>query len=77
VTQIMFDTSKVTGNAIGRNGVSKCCGLDIYNCLNEELVEFAPINSRGHITNCRIDIPRNNLPEIIAELTRIAKEAAS
>jgi hypothetical protein len=73
--EIMFDTSKVTGSAMGRNGMSYCIVMKINDY--KHIVTIFPFNSKGNATNCFIDIPRGHLQEVIEELTRIAKETVT
>ncbi len=50
-------------STIGRNGVSKSKGLSIYE--NAGLIEFIPINSKGNETRCQIEIPKENIDDLI------------
>ena len=55
--------------AIGRNGYIKARGLRI-NAYETHIAIF-PINSKGEVTNCLIDIPRSSLSELISILEKI------
>ena len=48
--------------AEGRNGMSKCHGVELLKFDNRILI--TPINSKGKLTRCVIQIPESAIPEI-------------
>lgn len=69
---------KETCSVLGRHGFSKQKGLDVsvdarINEQNERFLvtHFAPINSQGTITQCWMQIPVEDLPELIKVLQEI------
>lgn len=72
MSQIKF---KKQCTAVGRNGLSNCVGVDIFptSRLDEQNIPFdiisiQPINSKGFITNCWIELEMDEIPEIIKHL---------
>ncbi len=66
---------KRTCTAMGRNGTSHCVGVELFyssrideNNCSFNVVSISPINSQGTITNCWIEIPYDNLGQIIKDL---------
>jgi hypothetical protein len=64
-------TSQVT--ALGRNGHSKQVGLNLirYHYTNPSLssvVQLSPINTKGGVTQCYLEVPMNDIPELIKQL---------
>lgn len=60
----------------GRNGNGQCCGLDLD--ASASIVTLSPLNSKGMIANCRIEVPTEALPAIVAALqVYIAKGKAA
>ena len=55
-----------TTSFLGRNGHMKCGGIDITSFGSS--VTLSPLTSRGVIGRCNIEIPLENLPEVIAKL---------
>lgn len=60
---------------MGRNGTSKQIGLDIYSGsrIDEQnnpfdMVVLTPVNSYGQLTNGWLEIPTENVPELIEQL---------
>jgi len=51
---------------IGRNGAGKQIGLGFTDC--GQFIALGPINSKRNIANCRLHIPKSQLPEIISVL---------
>jgi pyrimidine deaminase RibD-like protein len=51
---------------IGRNGAGKQIGLGFTDC--GQFIALEPINSKHHIANCIMHIPKAQLPEIIIAL---------
>jgi hypothetical protein len=69
--ELIFKDSEQEYSAQGRNGISKVKGL--YAGINDigEYVHLAPINTKGDITNCFIQIPFDELERIAALLQDI------
>jgi len=72
MSQINFKNQCI---AIGRNGISKQTGIDIYpgqrlNANNEsfELIQLVPVNSYGQLTNAMVQIDMDSVPELIKQL---------
>lgn len=58
----------------GRNGMGKQAGLNVWK--NGEAINIEPINSRRMIANCFIQIPLDQIDELIAALKTAKGEAA-
>lgn len=72
-TKVMFQRET---NAVGRNGVSRCKGVEIteYHASSRGTARniwIEPVNSRGKTTNCRIKIPVENVREVIQALAEL------
>ena len=72
MSQIKF---KQTLTAMGRNGISKCVGIDIFPTkrLNEnnesvDIIVLTPINSTGQLTNGWIELEMDLVEELIGHL---------
>lgn len=54
----------------GRNGMFKCNGLSILpmHFADKDTVWLEPLTSRNVIGHCHIEIPRADIPKLIAEL---------
>jgi len=61
-------TWKRSTNFTGRNGYSKCSGLDMLPLDHNDSVMLSPLTSRGAVGRCNIEIPMESLPEVIAKL---------
>lgn len=74
--RINFINPDITTTYIGRNGTGKCIGLDITERIKAKGdgvgVTIAPINSKGKVANCNIDIPIQDIEAFVAELIKIA-----
>jgi hypothetical protein len=55
--------------ALGRNGISQSCGIELLTF--GDTVRLSPINSKGQVTRCFIDIDKNSVPELIDILKKI------
>jgi hypothetical protein len=57
-------------NFMGRNGYFKCKGLMINHLHNEqsEYITIIPITSKGFTGNCMVDIPKEDIKELIKYL---------
>lgn len=62
---IKFKESKMIHHAIGRNGLMKCQGLSINVYDDSDMITILPINSKGNVGNCLIDIPRKDLKKLL------------
>ena len=64
-----------TTTFLGRNGEFKASAVLVCNPLtnNGENVRIRPITSKNEIGRCYIDIPKANVPELIAELNQLLK----
>lgn len=56
---------------IGRNGSGKCRGLSINQY--SDFVTMSPLNSKGNVGNCLIDIPTEAIPELVQRLIPLDK----
>ena len=64
--QVNFNNKDIY--AKGRNGRMKCVGIDLFDNLG--VLEISPINSRGIIGNCFIQLPMDKLDELIQALQK-------
>ena len=55
----------------GRNGYGKCNGIDLLPLDHNKSLMIAPLTSRGDVGRCDIEVPMENLPELIAKLQEI------
>jgi len=58
----------------GRNGCFKATGLELSVYLkpnNDSVIVLEPITSRDIIGRCQIEIPREDIPALIAELQKL------
>jgi hypothetical protein len=60
-------------HAVGRNGVSRQIGIDLCSPKETLKLQLSPINSKGMITNCVIQIPLEYIPEFIEQLKKHVK----
>ena len=51
---------------VGRNGTGKCAGLEILHLDYVGRIQLSPLNSKGNIANCSIDIPDD--PAVVKEI---------
>ena len=72
MSQIKFK-NKTT--ALGVNGTSICVGLDLFpssrideNNKRFSVLEICPINSKGDVTRCWIEVSTEAIPELIKQL---------
>ena len=64
VTEIHWDEKDRAGASyIGRNGVGKCLGLEFMPSVGH-FVNLQPINSKGTIANCLIQIPTSQVGKV-------------
>ncbi len=56
---------------VGRNGVSKCTGIEVSKNPSLEFVALRPINSKNTTGNCNITIPVENVPALIEALQEL------
>lgn len=67
-----------TVSYIGRNGFGKQTGIEIQSnqAANPiQVVTLSPINSKGNVARCMIDLPVDSIPAFVKELKRIYKLA--
>ena len=57
-------------NYIGRNGMGKQVGIEVLS--DTTLVTLCPVNTKG-VANCMLEIPIDDLPELIAALQAVKK----
>lgn len=60
-----------TTDFLGRNGMFTATGLEITACIttgNNSVITLSPITSKEQIARCFIEIPREDIPALIAEL---------
>lgn len=55
-------------NFFGRNGYFKSSGISITTDHLDNLVSIEPITSKGNIGRCRIEIPIEDIPNIVSTL---------
>ena len=56
---------------IGRNGKGRQLGLGFT--TGSDAVILKPINSRGNLANCQINIPMEDIPKVIETLQALVK----
>jgi len=66
IKKIKFDHNEIY---LGRNGVGKCCGVEIVQ--HSSFTELWPINSKGDAAQCRIEIPNESLDEVCLTLSPV------
>ena len=57
-------------NFEGKNGFFNCKGVVIGETGDQKTVNLFPINSRDQTARCLIQIPKEDLPVVIAELQK-------
>lgn len=70
---IMFSSTLRT-SYIGRNGHGKQIGLEVLpigETTPDQIITLSPINSKGNVANCSLDIPRADIPAFIAALQSV------
>lgn len=63
---------------LGRNGNFRCTGIEALklegqlgpDLFRQDVVQLSPLDSRGMVARCSIDVPVASLPELIAELQK-------
>ena len=79
MSKILFTAHDITTTFVGRNGTGKCIGLHVANRLNVRgdvsAVTISPINSKGLVANCSIDIPFDDIESLVVSLREIQKNA--
>ena len=68
---VFFNTAV---NFMGRNGYFKAQGMGLINLDFKQCLDIAPITSRGGYGNCSVQIPYENLPDLIEALQEINAE---
>jgi hypothetical protein len=68
MNNVMFGKKSDKNCYIGRNGVGFCCGLTCYE-IGDKVV-ISPINSKGYSANCTIDIPKDQIKNVIKMLKK-------
>lgn len=68
-----FDYSRAAGYW-GRNRYCTAIGLELNNYPDVKWIGIQPINSKGHIGNCEIQIPYEDIPELIKILQAMYDE---
>lgn len=70
--EIMFTETQRT-SYIGRNGHGKQIGIELL-AIGEakpgQIITLSPINSKGNVANCSMDIPVADIPAFVAELQK-------
>lgn len=64
-------------NFTGRNGYSKCSGLEVMEYRNRPegaCFFLTPLTSKGKLANCDIIIPVSAIPELVNALLRLKNE---
>jgi hypothetical protein len=56
-----------TVSFIGRNGLGKCKGIDVSKC-HKDYLTLSPIRSIGGTGNCQIEIPLENIDDLVRAL---------
>lgn len=69
--QINFETKDMA--YLGRNGYGKMYGMNTYpvkGCSDVPYVWMEPINSKGNVARCYMQIPINAIPELVDKLMK-------
>ncbi len=69
---VNYTDDKADCCAVGRNGVSKCRGISVF--AWQSVLSLVPVNTRKGYTNCEIQIPLVDLPEVIRVMQAAANE---
>ncbi len=69
---VNYTDDKADCRSVGRNGMSKCKGINVF--AWQSVLSLVPINSRDQYTNCEIQIPLADLPEVIKVMQTVANE---
>jgi hypothetical protein len=64
---------KKPGWYAGRNGLEECVGVDTFVSKASGLVSISPINSKGCVAGCYIEVPVESLDELINMLAACKK----
>ncbi len=84
IVEVLWKDGKRT-DALGRNGQTKCIGIELMetelneyddhgNCIKTlPIVEISPLNTRGEVTRCHIDIPIESIPGIVKQLQKVSQ----
>lgn len=59
---------KANTSFLGRNGAFVASGMEILNLNMQNVVEINPLTSRGITARCFIQIPKDNIDELIEAL---------
>jgi len=73
---INFKNKVTAAEALGRNGTMECRGLDM--CLSnyykqEPVIQITPVNSKGGLGRCYIEVPMEDIDAVIDALTQMKK----
>lgn len=60
---------------LGRNGSGQCKGIDVYR--NGHEIWLQPINSRGEVSRCRLEIPLECVHDLIGKIQACASTGPS
>jgi len=60
--------------AEGRNGLLKCFGVELLQSYDNRIL-ITPINSKGNVSRCTIQIPESAIPEICNALNLLAEKS--
>ena len=74
--QIDFQSKDLT--YLGRNGAGKMYGMAMWNvdkCADVPYVWIEPINSKGDVARCHMQIPMAAIPELVNKLMQFYQEA--
>lgn len=67
---IQFSNRKDNTTYTGRNGVGQCFGLDIL--ITQNHVVLSPVNSKGQVANCEINIPLEDIMKVAKTLAGVS-----
>jgi hypothetical protein len=59
---------------LGRNGIGKCTGLDIFEF--EGVLELRPVTSKNQIGRAQLNLPVTAVPRLVKSLVRLHRRAA-
>lgn len=70
VVKLLWANGLIT-RFLGRNGVGKCSGVEVYYSDWDNTVTLSPYTSKGEIARCSITIPASEVKGLIEALKEV------
>ena len=70
-----FFNSDTSVDALGRNGIMRCIGINLFSWGTKDAISIQPVNSRQSVGRCWIDIPLDFVDEFIEQIKRVQEDA--